>query len=77
MDIQSTKLELMQLLLNTHKEDVLEQIKRVFENHEHSTWEEIGDDEKAAIEKGLKQIELGKIKPHHEVMAKFRQKYRQ
>ncbi len=77
MDIQSTKLELMQLLLNTHKEDVLEQIKRVFENHEHSTSEEIGDDEKAAIEKGLKQVELGKIKSHHEVMSKFRRKYHQ
>ncbi len=77
MDIQTTKLELMRLLLNTHKEQVLTQIKEVFEQQDELLFDELNEAEKSAIEEGLKQVEQGKVKPHDEVMAKFRQKYSQ
>lgn len=38
-------------------------------------WDTLSDDEKAAIEKGLAQLDQGKGKPHAEVMAKFRKRY--
>lgn len=75
MDIQTTKLELMRLLLNTQKEKVLTQIKEIFEQQEKELFDELSDVEKSAIEEGLQQIEQGKVKPHNEVMTKFRQKY--
>lgn len=77
MDIQATKLELVQLLLDTQSEDILEEIKRVFEKRKPTTWEKTSEAEKAAIEKGLEQIAQGRVKSHEEVMAKFRQKYLQ
>lgn len=75
MDIQTTKLELMRLLLNTQKEKVLTQIKEIFEQQEKELFDELSDVEKSAIEEGLHQIEQGKVKPHNEVMTKFRRKY--
>jgi predicted transcriptional regulator len=38
-------------------------------------WNTLSDDEKAAIEKGLAQLDQGQVKPHAEVMAKFRKGY--
>lgn len=75
MDIQTTKLELMRLLLNTQREKVLTQIKEIFEQQETELFDELSDAEKSAIEEGLQQINQGKTKPHNEVIDKFRHKY--
>ena len=38
-------------------------------------WDTLSDDEKAAIEKGLAQLDQGQGKPHTEVMDGFRKRY--
>lgn len=38
-------------------------------------WDTMSDDEKAAIEKGIAQLDQGQGKPHAEVMDKFRKRY--
>lgn len=34
-------------------------------------WDQISDEEKASIERGLRQAEAGETIPHEEVMAKY------
>ena len=71
MDIQATKLELMQRLLSTRKEWVLQRIKDIFEEEEVDFWDELDDDLKASIDRGLDQSARGQVKNHEEVMKKY------
>ncbi len=73
MDIQATKLKLMQLLLNTQKEQVLKQIEAIFEKEEVDFWEELDPNLQASIERGLSQSAKGQVKSHEEVMKKYKQ----
>ena len=38
-------------------------------------WEELSDEEKQAIEKGLEESEAGEVIPHNVVMEEIKQKY--
>lgn len=71
MNIETTKLELMQLLLNTKKKSVLLRIKQIFEA-ESSDWGlELSIEEQAEIEESFKQIENGEVSSHEYVMKRF------
>ena len=60
MDIQATKLELMKLLLNTQKEQVLQRIKDIFEQEEGvDFWDELIAEDQAAINEGIEQLDKG------------------
>ncbi len=76
MDIQATKLELMQLLLNTKKEKVLERIKEVFEQEEVDFWDELSLEDKAAINEGLEQLDNGKHVSHESVREDIRNRFK-
>ena len=56
MDIQATKLELMQLLLNTQQEQILTRIKQVFEEEELDLWHTLNTEDQQAIEERIKQL---------------------
>jgi len=72
MNIESTKLELMTLLLNTQKESVLEKIKDIFrQEFSQDWWEELSEEEHQEIEEGLDEVENGDIKSHKDVMKLF------
>lgn len=72
MNIESTKLELMKLLLNTQKESVLEKIKDIFQKESSKDWwEELSEEEHQEIELGLKEAENGKVKSNQDVMKLF------
>lgn len=58
MDIQATKLELMQLLLNTEEEHVLTKVKAAFEE-ETDFWDELSQEDKDAIDEGIAQLDRG------------------
>lgn len=73
MNIETTKLELMQLLLNTHNESILMKIKRIYEEESSDWWSELSKEEQTEIEIGLKQIETGELTNHNEVMKLFDQ----
>lgn len=67
MDIQATKLELMQLLLNTKKEKVLLRLKEVFEQEGVDFWDELTTEDQAAISEGLEQLDKGQYVSHESV----------
>ena len=73
MDIQSTKLELMRLLLNTQKEQVLQRVKEIFEQEEDvDFWDNLDEELKASIERGLSESDRGEVKSHEVVMEKYK-----
>jgi len=72
MDIQATKLELMQLLLQTEEEDLLKKIQNLFKEKDLNTEKNI-EIPKWQIEetlKRLKEIENGTIKTRSWEIAK-------
>ena len=73
MDVQATKLELIRLLLNTQKEQVLLRIKDIFEQQEDvDFWGNLDEELKASIERGLSQSERGEVRSHEAVMEKYK-----
>jgi len=72
MNIETTKLELMKLLLNTQKESVLEKIKDIFQKESSQDWwEEMNEEEHQDIEVGLKEAQNDSVKSHQDVMKLF------
>jgi predicted transcriptional regulator len=76
MNLQSKKLELVQLILNTEKPSILTKVEAILKKEKASDWwDEISPEEKKAIEKGLAEADRGELIPHEEVMKEVRAKY--
>ncbi len=72
MNIEATKLELIQLLLQTQKESLLGRIKKIFEEETSDWWNELSEEEIQSIEKGIEDANNGKLIKHEEVMKQFK-----
>jgi predicted transcriptional regulator len=75
MDIQVEKLNLIKWLTEVEEPSVIEQFIALKNEQQRDWWEQISDDEKSDIEKGLAQADKGEVSTHEEVMAKY-QKWR-
>ena len=71
MNIETTKLELMHLLLQTQKESLLAKLKKVFEEEQTDWWDEMTEEEKQDIKKGLSQADEGEFVDNETVMKRF------
>jgi hypothetical protein len=71
MNIETTKLELMQLLLQTQKESLLAKIKKVFEEEQGDWCGEMSKEEQQEIETGLAQADKNDYIAHETVMKRF------
>ena len=71
MDIEATKLELIQLVLQTQKKSVLEQVKSVFEAQSGDWWDDLTDQDKKEIELGLQDLENENVVDHEQVKEIF------
>ena len=67
MDIQATKIELAQLLLNTDNVSVLNKIKTILKTEKKDWWDELTDFQKEQIEIGENQIDNGEVISWEEV----------
>ena len=77
MNLQAKKLELVQLILNTEKPNVLAKVEAVFKREKGADWwDEISEAEKKAIEEGLAEADSGQLLPHAEVIKEVRAKYK-
>ncbi len=72
MNIEATKLELMQMLLQTQQEKVLIKLKKVFEEENIDWWNEISPEERQEIKTGIRQADDKELVPHNKVMNKFK-----
>jgi len=71
MNIETTKLELMHLLLQTQKESILNKLKLVFEEEQADWWSEMSKNEQEEVKKGLAQADKGEYIANETVMKRF------
>ncbi len=74
MDLIS-KYDLIEKIVNTENERILNQVKHLLEEDETESWENINPDLKASIKRGLAQADKGKVSPHNTIMKRIRKKF--
>lgn len=72
MNIESEKLKLIDWIANLRDDSVIERIKMLKENQPGvDWWDEITEEEKASIEKGLEDVKAGRLIPHDDVKKDY------
>jgi methenyltetrahydromethanopterin cyclohydrolase len=75
MDLQTEKIELMKMLLDTESQEIIDQLKSVFKKHDRDFYDELPEHVKGDIDVALKEIENGEVYDHDDVMREFKVKY--
>lgn len=76
MDIQTTKLKLMQLLLDTQKEQILQSINDIFEKEEDlGFWDDLNSEDQLAIKDGIEQLDTGNHVSHESVREEVKERF--
>jgi predicted transcriptional regulator len=71
MDIQAEKIQLIEWLASLNKPSIIKKLVAL-KQKEKDWWDEISEDEKVEIKKGLAQADRGHVVPHHKVMGKYK-----
>ena len=73
MGHEAIKLELIEWLARLEDDETIQYLKVVKDSKpaDHSWWEDLTEYQKRAIEKGLKDIDEGRVTPHKDVKKKF------
>ncbi|HIB49118.1 MAG TPA: hypothetical protein EYO35_12515 [Flavobacteriaceae bacterium] len=66
INIQNKKIQLIQWLSTLNDESIIEKIMKLRENEKTDWWNNISDEEKNSIEKGLTDANSGRLKSHSE-----------
>ena len=73
MNIQTEKLEILKMILETDNPSILESIKRIFvKSATPDFWGNLSVEQKNEISAGIKEIENGDIVDYDELMIKHR-----
>jgi hypothetical protein len=75
MDVKAVKLELVQRILETNEQGILEQVRLILERSAGDWWDLIDEEEKKAIEEGIAQLNAGQSTLHEEVIKRARNKF--
>ncbi len=68
LNIEKEKLEIIKWVTTLKDETSIERLKMLRNNRSKTDWwNEISEEEKNAIDKGLADIKAGRVKPHKEV----------
>ena len=70
-NIETKKLALIQWLTSLNDVSMIDKILELKQKETKDWWNEISDEEKESIEKGLSDAESGKLKPHSEIRKKY------
>ncbi len=76
MNIQTEKLELIEWISKLKDTSVIDRLREIKNAHKASDdwWNELDEEERASIERGLKDIKEGRTHPH-ETARKIYEKY--
>ena len=74
MNLQAKKLELVQLIISTEKPSILQKVEDVFKK-KTDWWDEISEEERKSIEKGLAEADRGELIPHEQIMKELKARY--
>lgn len=73
MNIQSEKIEIMKLILETDNPNILESVKNIFKKSTATDfWETLPKEQKEDILQGIKDIENGEVVDYDDFMKSFR-----
>lgn len=73
MNIQTEKLEIMKMILETENPGILESIKKIFKKEVHSDfWESLSENQKNEIKEGIIEADNGEIIDYEDFMKKHR-----
>lgn len=72
MNLQARKLELVQLILNTDRPNLLEKVSQILKQEEEADWwDELPLSVQKSVKRGMEQAKRGETRPHSEVMKKY------
>lgn len=73
MKLEAIKLELIEWVTQLNDSDMLDLLKSMKESQESEQdwWQDLTEVQKESIDRGLKDIEEGRVIPHSEVMKKY------
>lgn len=71
MDIKTSKIELVKMILNIENDNFIKKITDFINNEKSDFWNELSESEQAEIKKGIKQLEDGKRTSFSEVLKKI------
>ncbi len=72
MNLQAKKLELVQLILNTDRPNLLEKVSQILKQEEESDWwGELPLSVQESVRRGMEQAKRGETRPHSEVIRKY------
>ena len=73
MGHEALKLELIEWLTHLNDDDTITYLKIVKDSSEKGSdwWQDLTDEQKAGIERGLKDIDAGRVTPHDQVKDKY------
>ena len=72
MGYESIKLELIDWLMKLDDDETINYLKIVKESRSSNDWwDDLTDSQKQGIERGLRDIEQGRIVPHDQVKKKY------
>ena len=75
MNLDSKKLELVQLILNIDQPKLLERVSLLIKQGEVDWWDDLPLSVQKSIDAGLADANLGKGIPHQDVMNEIQQQY--
>ncbi len=73
MGHEAIKLELIEWLTHLDDDDTISYLKIVKDSSETGSdwWRELSEDQKDGIERGLRDIDAGRVTPHDQVKKKY------
>ena len=72
MDINETKLELVQMILKSEEIELLEQVRQILSpSLADDWWDKITEEERASIKEGIEQADRGELISHDQAMQQI------
>ena len=71
MDIKTSKIELVKMILNIDNDNFIKRVMDFINNEKSDFWNELTVSEQAEIKKGIKQLDNGKRTSYKDVLIKI------
>lgn len=71
MDIKTSKIELVKMILNIENATFIQRVIDFINNEKADFWNELSAEEQAEIKRGIEQLNQGKRKSYKEVLDKI------
>ncbi|MCP9766809.1 hypothetical protein EGI22_02740 [Lacihabitans sp. LS3-19] len=70
MDLQTSKIELVKIILEIENQDLIKSLTSILINKEKDFWSELTEDEKTEIKHGINQLDSGLRIPFEDFIRK-------